>query len=65
MSIHYFVGHAPKNEDEVGTCEAISRSDDDLDDSDVQMNEGMHDSDYKFTPEKSCFNKFMGELNKD
>ena len=50
---------------EVGTCEAISHSNDDLDDSDVEMNEGIHDSDYIFTPEKSCFNKSTGEMNED
>ena len=50
---------------EVGTCEAISQSNDDLDDSDVEMNEGIHDSDYTFTLEKSCFNKSTGELNED
>ena len=40
-------------------------SDDILDDSDVEMNEGIHDSDNTLTPEKSCFNKSMGELNED
>ena len=43
----------------------MSQSDDDLDDSDAEMNEGIDDSDYTFTPEKSCSNKSMGELNED
>lgn len=43
----------------------MSQSDDDLDDSDVGMNEGIDDSEYTFTPEKSCSNKSMGELNED
>lgn len=34
-------------------------------DPDVGMNEGIDDSDYTFTPEKSCSNKSMGELNED
>ena len=41
------------------------QSDDVLDDSDVEMNEGIHDSDNTLTPEKSCFNKSMVELNED
>ena len=49
-------GHAEKNENEVGTCKTMSQSVDDLDDSDIEMNAGIHDSDYTFTPEKSCFN---------
>ena len=65
FSIYYVKGRAEKNEDEVGICEAMSQSDDDLDDSDVELNEGNHDSDYTFTIENSCFNKFMGELNVD
>ena len=43
----------------------MSQSDDDLDDPDVEMNEGIDDRDYTFTPEKSCSNKSMGELNED
>ena len=43
----------------------MSQSDDDLDDPDVGMNEGIDDTDYTFTPEKSCSNKSMGELNED
>ena len=43
----------------------MSQSDDDLDDPDVEMNEGIDDRDNTFTPEKSCSNKSMGELNED
>ena len=57
--------HAEKNENEVGTCKAMFQSADDLDDSDIEMNAGIHDSDYTFTPEKSCFNMSMGALNED
>ena len=56
-------GHAEKNENEVGTCKTMSQSVDDLVDSDIEMNVGIHDSDYTFAPEKSCFIKSMGALN--
>ena len=37
FSIHYVKCNAEENEDEVGTCKAMSQSDDDFDDSDVEM----------------------------